>query len=83
MVFMGPQGTGKTTVASKFGKLLKDLNILPSDHITSVTGTSAAGPVCWRDKGKGPQGNASGSRWHLVHRRGLRYGRRDSTGKVS
>jgi hypothetical protein len=39
-------------VASKFGKLLKDLNILPSDHITSVTGTSLQGQYIGETKEK-------------------------------
>ena len=39
-------------VASKFGKLLKDLNILPSDHVTSVTGNSLQGQYVGETKEK-------------------------------
>ena len=39
-------------VASKFGKLLKDLNILPSDHVTMVTGNSLQGQYTGETKEK-------------------------------
>jgi SpoVK/Ycf46/Vps4 family AAA+-type ATPase len=116
MVFMGPPGTGKTTVifiyhkfkyiivyrfftytiiintryililfcitsnndissgGQQVWKALKGPQHLAQRSCHIGNGQLVAGPVCWRDKGKGPQGNASGSRRHLVHRRGLWHG---------
>eukprot|EP01041_Mallomonas_annulata_P005135 gene5135-10264_t len=40
MIFTGPSGTGKSTVARKFGSVLYNLEILPRDTVTVTTGKS-------------------------------------------
>ena len=52
MVFVGPPGTGKTTVAGRFGNVLKDLGILPSANVITVTGTSLMGQYTGETKEK-------------------------------
>ncbi len=42
-VFMGSPGTGKTTVAKLYGKMLKELGLLSSGHVVTKTRSSLMG----------------------------------------
>jgi hypothetical protein len=43
MIFTGPPGTGKTTVAKHFGNVMKNLELLPRAEVVCVTGQSLQG----------------------------------------